>query len=219
MNQEKFDEIVSKRLDGTKKTLCEKAKEYAHGDRLSNFNMISKLTGLRPEMVLGVLMAKHVVALFDFIKELGDLGKYEVEREYKFWDEKIGDTQAYLCILDAMRIKSHVQGLDMKPGVEAKFWDAGPCTEDAREEIANKMREALERTEYKPPLTPQAPSPSDIINQPVEAVCEWWYHLKDRTYRASCNTGPGFNESMSFPRFPGEGICPCCLRKIKLGTK
>ncbi len=44
-------------------------------------------------------MVKHSVALYDFIREIED-GK--PARPYPYWDEKIGDIQAYLCLLDAM---------------------------------------------------------------------------------------------------------------------
>jgi len=101
MNTEKFTEIVKLRLMRTDQTLCKKADEYAHGDRLSNFNDAAVLLKCTPEKALGGLMIKHIVALYDFMNEL-EQGKC---RDYEYWDEKIGDIQAYLCLLDAMIIE------------------------------------------------------------------------------------------------------------------
>ena len=100
MKTEEFEQIVKARLSKTELTLCQKAEEYAHGDRLSNFHAASALMKVKPETVLAGLMVKHIVALYDFIREHESGGK--PLRPYAYWDEKIGDIQAYLCLLDAM---------------------------------------------------------------------------------------------------------------------
>lgn len=101
MDNELFGTIVGNRVQKIKDTLCAKAAEYAHGDRLSNFRVAATLQGCTPEKALGGLVAKHIVALYDFINEL-ESGNV---REYAFWDEKIGDIQAYMCLLDALVIE------------------------------------------------------------------------------------------------------------------
>lgn len=98
MKTDQFNDIVQTRLAKTMDTLCKKAGEYAHGDRLSNFKDAAVLLKSTPEKALGGLVIKHIVALYDFINEL-EQGNV---REYAYWDEKIGDIQAYLCLLDAM---------------------------------------------------------------------------------------------------------------------
>lgn len=98
MNSETFNKIVKQRLENVQQTLCAKADEYAHGDRLSNFHTAAALLKVTPETALGGLMVKHIVALYDFIREV-EAGKC---RDYPYWHEKIGDIQAYLCLLDAM---------------------------------------------------------------------------------------------------------------------
>jgi hypothetical protein len=114
MNTEKFNDIVKTRLNRTEQTLCVKAGEYAHGDRLSNFKDAAHLLKCTNEKALAGLVVKHIVALFDFIHEL-ERGKC---REYPYWDEKIGDIQAYLCLLDAMiqeRIEKQEQYRETNP--------------------------------------------------------------------------------------------------------
>jgi hypothetical protein len=98
MNTEQFSDIVKKRLSSIETTLCMKAKEYAHGDRLSNFKDAAVLLKSTPEKALAGLVIKHIVALYDFINEL-EKGSH---RPYDYWDEKIGDIMAYMCLLDAL---------------------------------------------------------------------------------------------------------------------
>ena len=93
-----FDGIVRDRLKSTEQTLIKKAGEYARGDRLSNFKQIAALLGVTPEQALIGLVSKHIVAVVDFIKDI-DRG---VIQPYEQWDEKIGDINAYMILLDAM---------------------------------------------------------------------------------------------------------------------
>lgn len=106
METEKFDAVVRNRLNATINTLTAKADEYARGDRLSNFKQIAALSGCTQEKALSGLVAKHIVALYDFINDL-DKG---VNQPYARWDEKIGDIIAYMCLLDAMRLESYPDG-------------------------------------------------------------------------------------------------------------
>lgn len=98
MTHQEFMEIVKTRQRQTLSTLDCKADEYARGDRLSNFMKASHLIGQPPELVCRGLVVKHIVALFDFLKDL----ERGVHQPYSRWDEKIGDTIAYLHLLDAL---------------------------------------------------------------------------------------------------------------------
>jgi hypothetical protein len=94
----RFNEIVTARLQKVKDTLTLKADEYARGDRLSNFKQIAGLGGCTPEKALTQLVAKHIVALYDFINDLDK----DIHQLYSRWDEKIGDIIAYMALLDAL---------------------------------------------------------------------------------------------------------------------
>lgn len=108
MRTEEFNKIVKSRLSKTETTLCKKADEYVYDDdRLSNFRAAASLMRVEPETSLAGLMIKHIVALYDFIREIED-GK--PARPYPYWDEKIGDIQAYLCLLDAMILERESRG-------------------------------------------------------------------------------------------------------------
>lgn len=117
MKTEEFEQIVKARLSKTESTLGKKAEEYAHGDRLSNFHTAAALMKVKPETVLAGLMVKHIVALYDFIREHEADDKPYASlcapmRPYAYWDEKIGDIQAYLCLLDAMILERFAKQKD-----------------------------------------------------------------------------------------------------------
>lgn len=98
MNSEQFNKIIRYRIDKIQSVLTAKADEYARGDRLSNFKQIAKLMNTTPEKVLGGLVAKHIVALYDFIDDLDR----NLLQDYSRWDEKIGDIINYMVLLDAL---------------------------------------------------------------------------------------------------------------------
>jgi len=98
MNDKCFQKIVNQRIEKTKQTLLAKADEYARGDRLSNFKKIAALTDSTPETACLGLVAKHIVALFDFTNDLEQGTLQSQER----WDEKIGDIVAYMVLMDAL---------------------------------------------------------------------------------------------------------------------
>jgi hypothetical protein len=101
METKQFEEIVRNRLQSIITTLTAKADEYARGDRLSNFKTAGALQGCTPERALGGLVAKHIVALYDFINDI-DRG---VVQSPERWNEKIGDIIAYMCLLDALIVE------------------------------------------------------------------------------------------------------------------
>ena len=98
LETEKFNEIVQSRLKKVEKTLTAKADEYARGDRLSNFKQIAHLLHITPEKALIGLVSKHIVALVDFVNDIDN----NVIQPYLKWDEKIGDINAYMILLDAI---------------------------------------------------------------------------------------------------------------------
>ena len=104
MNEQEFTEtIVSNRLYLTEKILGAKGKEYARGDRLSNFKKAAILMGCTPERALFGFVSKHIVALSDFV---GDLEKGHVQA-LEQWDEKLGDIIVYMILLEALVIERH----------------------------------------------------------------------------------------------------------------
>jgi hypothetical protein len=97
MRTEQFNELVKTRCQTTIATLSQKAEEYAYGDRLSNFKKIAAFRSVEPEEALMGLVAKHIVALDDFIQELP--AKCQTKDR---WVEKLGDIIAYMILLEAL---------------------------------------------------------------------------------------------------------------------
>ncbi len=98
MINEQFQKIVDAQLADIKATLIAKADEYARGDRLSNFKRIAALRDITPEDALLGLISKHIVAIYDFVDDIGVGTVQPIER----WDEKIGDVIAYMILLKAL---------------------------------------------------------------------------------------------------------------------
>jgi hypothetical protein len=95
MTSEAFREIVEAQIETCKKSLGVKADEYATGgDRLSNFKRAGDLLSVTPVQALGGIMAKHVIALYDFMER--------DERDLSRWTEKITDTINYLILLKGL---------------------------------------------------------------------------------------------------------------------
>lgn len=102
MNTEEFENIVlSNRLFLTEKTLGAKADEYARGDRLSNFKKAGQLMNCTPERALFGFVAKHIIALSDFIEDL-EKGKNQTPER---WIEKTGDIINYMILLEALLVE------------------------------------------------------------------------------------------------------------------
>jgi hypothetical protein len=92
-----FEDIVNKRIELIKSVLSSKAQEYAHGDRLSNFNRAAKMINVSREKALVGMMVKHLVSIFDIVDELDTNKPTE-----SMVEEKIGDAINYLILLEAM---------------------------------------------------------------------------------------------------------------------
>ena len=91
-----FNQVLAKTHARMDAVLKSKATEYAHGgDRLSNFKDAAELNGCTPEQALWGFVTKHIIALKDFIKS-GET------RPLEQWEEKIGDIQNYMVLLEAI---------------------------------------------------------------------------------------------------------------------
>ena len=91
-----FNRVLAKTHARMDKVLRSKAAEYAHGgDRLSNFKDAAAMNGCTPEQALWGFVTKHIIALKDFIKS-GET------RPLEQWEEKIGDIQNYMVLLEAL---------------------------------------------------------------------------------------------------------------------
>ncbi len=95
MTHEDFNSIVENEIEKAWDTLSTKGDEYNQSeDRLLQFKTAASLQSCTPQQALGGMMAKHVIALFDFIaREETDMDR---------WDEKIGDIHNYLYLLAAL---------------------------------------------------------------------------------------------------------------------
>lgn len=99
--QEFMNSVLNNRLFLTEKVLGSKADEYARGDRLSNFKKAAQLMNCTPEKALFGFVAKHIVALSDFVNDLDSGVNQTPER----WTEKTGDIINYMILLEALIIE------------------------------------------------------------------------------------------------------------------
>lgn len=98
MTDETFNAIVLERCKKIESILASKAKEYARGDRLSNFKKAASAMGGTPEKACLSFWMKHVISICDLVNDV-DSGK-KVAPE--MWQEKIGDAINYLILLEAI---------------------------------------------------------------------------------------------------------------------
>ncbi len=95
LSDTEVENVITARLDKTRKVLTEKAKQYAQNGRLGNFHDIAGFMDVTPLQACLGLVSKHIIALKDFINNPD-----EVPAEQ--WDEKIGEIIAYMCLMDAL---------------------------------------------------------------------------------------------------------------------
>ena len=97
MEHKEFDDLT-RRFTNVCLSRLERKGQYYAGDesnRLAHFDRIAELVGMSREKVLGVLMAKHLISVYDYIEHCEDPN----------FDEPLGDAIAYLLILYTMLIK------------------------------------------------------------------------------------------------------------------
>jgi len=115
MTTEEFEDIILKNaLFEIERTLGKKAEEYARGDRLSNFKKAALLMNTTPERALFGFVAKHIVALSDFINDLS----LDKNRSLAQWIEKTRDITNYMILLEALVIERKQQSNSKEPNHE-----------------------------------------------------------------------------------------------------
>lgn len=97
MDDTQFGRIVTSILETAEETLAAKSKEYAYGDRLSNFKRAGALLEAAPEKALQGMLTKHIVSVFDMIDNLD-----KTCPPMRLWDEKIIDIIGYMVLLRAL---------------------------------------------------------------------------------------------------------------------
>lgn len=99
MKTEQFDKCVERRLNLSKLTLIEKAKEYAKNEnRMHNFDKAARITGKCREEALFGFFLKHLVSVMDIIDNINTDNTIPSQT---LTDEKIGDCINYLLLLEA----------------------------------------------------------------------------------------------------------------------
>ncbi|HSW61732.1 MAG TPA: hypothetical protein VLH56_00195 [Dissulfurispiraceae bacterium] len=98
MTNRQFELIFEDAVERERATLCQKANEYARGDRLSNFKLAGARQECTPERALEGMMEKHSTSIHDCI---ADIERGQVA-PLKVWREKIGDARNYLLLLEAL---------------------------------------------------------------------------------------------------------------------
>ena len=99
MTTPEFLKLVADRLEKIQETLGRKGKEYARGDRLSNFKRAASIQRMSPEKAWLGIWAKHLVSILDMIDDI-EQGCSNAPME--LWDEKIGDSVNYLILLEGL---------------------------------------------------------------------------------------------------------------------
>jgi len=101
MNQEKFDEILERRIELIRSVLSRKRAEYAPGggDRLHNFKRAANMLSCSPERALVGMLSKHLVSILDMVDAIDQRGEFPL---WELVEEKIGDSINYLILIEAM---------------------------------------------------------------------------------------------------------------------
>lgn len=99
MTNDKFNEILERRIDQIRATLGRKAGEYAAGgDRLHNFKVAARVMGTTPEKALMGMLLNHFVSVLDLV-DVAEAPSLPMA------DEKVGDLINYLCLLEALWVE------------------------------------------------------------------------------------------------------------------
>lgn len=100
MTPNEFNVIIHNIFHRNWHTLSRKAAEYTDGsDRLSNFKKAGALQGMTAEQALFGMLTKHLVSLAEMVAK--------DETSLAMWEEKLGDAQNYLYLLEALLIEKH----------------------------------------------------------------------------------------------------------------
>lgn len=96
MNNDDFDKLVSRVFSSKTQLLKDKGQLYGDEDRLSQFKLMSNLSGLTPEQCAFILASKHFTAL----KNL--LFRYNEKLSAFTLDEITGDLINYMLLIQAL---------------------------------------------------------------------------------------------------------------------
>lgn len=103
MTPQAFNALLRHRTAKRIALLNQKGQEYGRGaDRLSNFKKAAALQGCTPARACFGFLAKHLVSVADLIAD-EDRG---VLHPMVVWEEKLGDVDAYLPLLEALVLES-----------------------------------------------------------------------------------------------------------------
>lgn len=105
MTDEAFQKVVADTCKSINAVLHHKAKEYARGDRLSNFKKAAAAMSNTPEKACVAFWMKHVISLNDLVNDL-EAGRMA---SMGMWDEKIGDAINYLVLLKGLVMERDAQ--------------------------------------------------------------------------------------------------------------
>lgn len=98
MTPEQFQDIFNHVFNRSNRVLFDKAREYAPGeDRLHNFKVAAALQGCTTKQALAGMLSKHIVSIFDMIRDEA----YGASNPVETWEEKMGDAINYLILLYA----------------------------------------------------------------------------------------------------------------------
>jgi len=108
VTSEEFSRIVELQCRDILVRCDRKAQEYVgqDADRLGNFKRAGQLLGCTPERALAGFMAKHVQALYDFVRDL-EAGR---DRPLEQWEEKTGDIILYCILLKGLLVERYSGG-------------------------------------------------------------------------------------------------------------
>lgn len=98
MNTQTFNTAIEDQIQRCKDTLIKKSDYGTDTDRLHNFQAYADLAGVTLEQACGGFLGKHIVSIYDLIRE----GAQGTASTRGIWDEKIGDAINYLLILSAI---------------------------------------------------------------------------------------------------------------------
>jgi hypothetical protein len=99
MTNEKFDEMLERRVQLIRSVLKSKGREYTNSqaDRFHNFNRAGNIQQISREKALVGMFTKHLVSILDIVDNI------ETERPtYAVIEEKIGDAINYLVLLEGV---------------------------------------------------------------------------------------------------------------------
>lgn len=105
MIPEMFDEVANTTLFGCKTMLTKKKGYGTNEDRLSNFKQAGHLQKIKPTSALMGMLAKHSVALNDYMSEYERTDTLPPAEEL---EEKITDSINYLLLLKGLLIDAKI---------------------------------------------------------------------------------------------------------------